>query len=660
MKSCNPENDVQRPPRNVVEYVAVIIFLLALSYLMYHGIFRLTFLSDDWGQIGGINLKPFYRFLWTDEYGGKVLRYRPLSRWVFMLEHKPFHSASVPYRAVHFSLFVLNAVLLFFFLRKISGTAAGILGASLFVLHPIHVEPVAWLCSSAELLCTLWVLIGILALSYERKALVIISFVAALMSKEMAVVFPLIALGYYFFISAHASVGDFWRVVVKSRLLLALLFGILLFYLLFRRIIFGSIMGMQDAVSHDYSFPFAILANLLEWVHALMQPLDAKVLSNGFILRNMSFAPVYLFVLLVIGYVWRIGLKGPIAFSLWWTIIALIPMFVTAYVFTGGLLGSERFAFLASAGYSMCLALLFSETISSKEPLLKTLAIGIFFWLAIAGGQSIFEKMSIWEEASRKTREIEKTFKDNKATFAPDTLLLTKNLPDRVEKKGVAIAYVFRNGFVGALKIWGIDNIVAVKQLRALGRRDVQSYPEIWIADFDTLKLKKFSLDLDEIERKRQALFEKIAKNKVLLVWDFPHRLPTPWSYNEDIIRSAETKEGVQLTIRHDPTLKTDITQLKLCSYLFAKFKVRMSAQTLPSGLKSEAQLFWMGKDDTTFHDEKSVVISLITDGNFHQYEIDFSDSVQWLATGELLRLRFDPIDAIAGVAEIDYIALCN
>ena len=78
--------------------------------------------------------------------------------------------------------------------------AAGVT-ALLFGLHPVHVESVAWVAERKDLLCAFFVFLSLLSyLSYTSSAsrfgyvLSLLMFIAALMSKPMAVTLPLVLL----------------------------------------------------------------------------------------------------------------------------------------------------------------------------------------------------------------------------------------------------------------------------------------------------------------------------------------------------------------------------------------------------------------------------------------------------------------------------------
>jgi tetratricopeptide (TPR) repeat protein len=104
-------------------------------------------------------------------------------------------------------LHALASILLYLALREGTGEGGKSLAAALlFALHPLRVEPVAWVAQRKELLCALFWFLGVLAHaryarrpSASRYAAVAACLVLALLSKPMAVTFPfaLLLLDYW-------------------------------------------------------------------------------------------------------------------------------------------------------------------------------------------------------------------------------------------------------------------------------------------------------------------------------------------------------------------------------------------------------------------------------------------------------------------------------
>ncbi|HEY6838925.1 MAG TPA: hypothetical protein VI389_09300, partial [Geobacteraceae bacterium] len=91
-----------------------------------------------------------------------------------------------------------NGVLIFLLLARLTGrTGRSAVVAFLFLIHPLHVEAVAWVAERKELLCTTFSLVTLLAYgSYAarpgtgRYLFALAAFACALMAKPMAVTIP--------------------------------------------------------------------------------------------------------------------------------------------------------------------------------------------------------------------------------------------------------------------------------------------------------------------------------------------------------------------------------------------------------------------------------------------------------------------------------------
>ena len=97
---------------------------------------------------------------------------------------------------------IINSLLLFVLLNRMTGAPGrSACVAALFGLHPLHVESVAWVSGRKDLLCTLFMLLAMLAYrEYARRgkpaayAFCVLLFAFGLMSKAMLVSFPFVLL----------------------------------------------------------------------------------------------------------------------------------------------------------------------------------------------------------------------------------------------------------------------------------------------------------------------------------------------------------------------------------------------------------------------------------------------------------------------------------
>ncbi len=128
--------------------------------------------------------------------------YHPLTWISHMLDVELFGLEPGPHHWVSVGLHALNAVLaMHLLLALLQNIWAAGLGAALFALHPLRVESVAWAAERKDVLCASFFLAALLAYlrygrapSRARYLVVAGTFCLALLSKPMAVTFPVLAL----------------------------------------------------------------------------------------------------------------------------------------------------------------------------------------------------------------------------------------------------------------------------------------------------------------------------------------------------------------------------------------------------------------------------------------------------------------------------------
>jgi len=119
----------------------------------------------------------------------------------------------------HFALLaghVLMTYLVFVVVEKLSRRSTASLAAIFFGLHPVHTENVAWLSSVNDLLMSVFLLASFLAYLKFREggrsklwmATSLVLFLAALLSKETAAVFPFLIFGFAVIFARPRSAED--------------------------------------------------------------------------------------------------------------------------------------------------------------------------------------------------------------------------------------------------------------------------------------------------------------------------------------------------------------------------------------------------------------------------------------------------------------------
>jgi tetratricopeptide (TPR) repeat protein len=142
------------------------------------------------------------RTLAGDFLSFEVVNWHPLTWMSYRLDYQLYGLRPWGYHLTNVLLHTVNVVLLFAALRWMSGSVwRSAVAAALFALHPLRIEPVAWIAARKDLLSTTFCMLALLAyVGYARRrraalyVLVAVSFTLGLMAKSMLVTFPFILL----------------------------------------------------------------------------------------------------------------------------------------------------------------------------------------------------------------------------------------------------------------------------------------------------------------------------------------------------------------------------------------------------------------------------------------------------------------------------------
>lgn len=253
------------------------LLLVALAVVAAPFLLSFHFSGDDYEVLRGSTINAFpvdgdFRVIKEGAY------FRPLVTLSFALN--AWLSPGLPWSYHLFNLLVhaLNAVLVGMLLRKLFQTRARIalLTGFVFFILPQGVINAYWIVGRTDLLYTAGVLgAAVSSLLFIRNGklryivLMAVSFVAALLSKESGVLFPL----YLVAISAllllrGADNPQRWRMMAAF----AVSFIIVAVYFAHRASIFGSVLGANDAVGiHDSG---RAMMWLLHGIASLVAPVD--------------------------------------------------------------------------------------------------------------------------------------------------------------------------------------------------------------------------------------------------------------------------------------------------------------------------------------------------------------------------------------------------
>lgn len=211
--------DVSPHRRSTLLHLALL-FLVSLA--LYLPTLRNDFITDDKMQIllnpivtepGNLS-QAFTGDVWAFAHSADAVKgtssnyYRPLQLIVYSLEFKLFGQRPWLWHLVNVLLNAAVVCLVYLVLAALSNPSLALLSAFWFALHPMHTEAVAWIAALPELQCAIFLLLALLFYhrartggpAYGLALLSLLSFLAALFTKETALLFPLILLAYEYFL----------------------------------------------------------------------------------------------------------------------------------------------------------------------------------------------------------------------------------------------------------------------------------------------------------------------------------------------------------------------------------------------------------------------------------------------------------------------------
>jgi len=295
--------------------------------------------------------------------GSIAVHYRPVYMLWLMATSK-LSGMSTPW--LHLASLLLHVVVVFlvyWLARKISKDRwASAVAALLFAFHPIHVESVAYISASTDILVTFFALISLLCyLRFREESgailfwlLSILLAALAMLSKETAAMLPWILVAYETFPRDSRSESPLW----KRWLWTLPFFGVVAAYAAVRALLFGPTKWPASADETLHALASVPLVFLL-YLKNLLCPLQLSFFYPVDWVSQWTTARAALLALLAGAGIW-LWRRQSDAFSvrtpLVWTTIFLIPALATVFLFAKDDWVHDRHMYLASVPFCMLLA----------------------------------------------------------------------------------------------------------------------------------------------------------------------------------------------------------------------------------------------------------------------------------------------------------------
>jgi hypothetical protein len=204
-----------------------LIFLLLVAILLYRHFLDFSFLPyDDNLNITENNylLASEWLYFWRNTY---VDLYIPVTYTIWTWAYSLTGLDSTVFHLLNVVNHLANALLIYSIFRKLNfSKAAALCGSLLFMIHPLQVEPVAWITGLKDTLSFFFVLLSVWVWlsSQTKRYLALVLFFLALFAKPSAVTLPVFFAALAFITSPVEGFFNKLKVFVKNEkwLLLAI------------------------------------------------------------------------------------------------------------------------------------------------------------------------------------------------------------------------------------------------------------------------------------------------------------------------------------------------------------------------------------------------------------------------------------------------------
>jgi len=275
--------------------------------------------------------------------------YVPLTVLSFAIDYQIGVLNTLIYHRTNLLLHFLNSILIFWvvylFCKK---TGVSFLTALFFTIHPLHVEPVAWVTGRKDLLYALFFTGSVIAYLYfrtsDRRQYYLMSFllfILALFSKPAAVTLPFVLLVIEYFVYSQSNKKSLIRMAPY------LILSIIFFYI---AVIAQRTAGAFPQGKLNFLQQINIsLSNFLFYLYKMIVPIK---LSCIYPIQNYWFAPFLVGAIIIVILI-SLRYNRIIALTMVFFVIMMLPVLQLIPV---GQILSDRYTYLSLTGFFYLLA----------------------------------------------------------------------------------------------------------------------------------------------------------------------------------------------------------------------------------------------------------------------------------------------------------------
>ena len=348
-----------------------ILLIVTLGFAVYGNSLNGEFIWDDEHLIlDNTYIKNFSHIpkIFTQDIGASGGRewnfYRPIQVITYVIDYSLWKLNVKGYHFTNILVHVLTALGIYCLINIIfNDNLLSLLTGMLFVVHPIHTEAVTYISGRADplallfmLLCFLFYIKDFPSKNLSMSILMLLSYMAALLSKENSLILPVLLLLYHYSFKKELKVKKFLSIA-----------SLALIYILLRATVLKALLPRASCTTTLFQRLPGFFVAVTDYIRLLFLPLGlhmeygAKLFDLGDLKAVLG--AVILFALLI--YAFRKKEDNKLAFfSITWFLVALFPVSnlypINAYM-------AEHWLYLPSIGFFLIAAKVISSLYRTKD-----------------------------------------------------------------------------------------------------------------------------------------------------------------------------------------------------------------------------------------------------------------------------------------------------
>jgi Flp pilus assembly protein TadD len=370
-----------------------------LSAIIYFNSLKGTFFWDDRAVIFDNplikswtkSLSTFLPHYWLKVHPGIKGQYRPLRNITFTFDYSLWHNNPFGYHLTNYLLNIFVVILVSFVAKDIfSSENVALISATLFAIHPAHIENVNYIKNRSDILCLLFILLSFYLFMKNRNILSILTYILALLAKEFAVMFPAVLLIYVFVMKKNRqTILHLIPYFIFAGLFLIMKFTIL------KVTVENKIFDPNVAnVNHFW----LIVSTFVNYLYLLFSPVKLAVDRTMTIYTTFfDWRIIILFVFFIIAVVLlpKTNFKTQYYFAISWLVLFLLPV-SNIFVLSGRVFAEQRL-YVPSFGGVILISGLIKE-LSDKDVLFSRILHMFILGLVIFFGLKIINRNYLWQD----------------------------------------------------------------------------------------------------------------------------------------------------------------------------------------------------------------------------------------------------------------------